>query len=148
MLSPEAYSPWKPYNAGCRVYIAISSLDARLHYLPQRATKKCTHLYHRQLKSSFFVPLSLLPLGCKSPLNHIYRMELKGRLLAYPTLTSGIFAVTAAVTEALSFSTIIPLLTTIAPHIRICLHWKTQTFKVKRRKLTQISQTPMTTLYL
>lgn len=26
MLSPEAYSPWKPYNAGCWVYIIYSHL--------------------------------------------------------------------------------------------------------------------------
>lgn len=65
MLSPEAYSPWKTIQ-WCRVYIIYPHFWCQVTLFTTKSNCKCTHLYHRQLKSSFFVPLSLLPWAAAS----------------------------------------------------------------------------------
>lgn len=107
------------------------------------------HLYHRQLKSSFFVPLSLLPPGLQvSTQPHLQDGAERKIVARHPALTSGIFAVAAAVTEALSFSTIIPLLTTVHHTYTHLSPLENPNIQSQAPAFTQISQTPMTTWYL
>lgn len=134
MLSPEAYSPWKPYNAGCRVYIIYPHLMPG-YIIYHKTTKKCTHLYHRQLqiKSSFFVPLLSYPWAA-SLTNHVCRWSWCAVFVArHPApnlwnLCCDCYCHRSAVLQHHHSFT-----HNCAPHTRICLHWETQTFKVKRQ---------------